>query len=267
MPVERSCLVLRLAAPMQAWGKQSDFNRRETNSYPSKSGVIGLLAAADGRRREDSIVDLVNLRFGIRVDQEGSLLRDYHTVSDYRGLTLPNAEVGKKGEQKRTKYPTKETYRYYIQDAVFVAALEGPVPLLEGLAAAIARPGFPLALGRRSCPPTQPIYLRPTEGELVLWAGSVDDVLSRVTWQASKPYRSRIARSSKNQPTIRLFTAVDDKNGLERARDLPRTFAHRDRSYSVRRVRHDWVSIPTGFTELNGPKLAGLHDPFALLGW
>ena len=36
-------LLLRLAAPLQAWGSDSKFETRKTNREPTKSGVIGLL--------------------------------------------------------------------------------------------------------------------------------------------------------------------------------------------------------------------------------
>jgi CRISPR system Cascade subunit CasD len=52
-----STLLLRLAAPIQAWGVDK-FERRGTERIPTKSGVIGLLAAALGRRRNESIEDL-----------------------------------------------------------------------------------------------------------------------------------------------------------------------------------------------------------------
>ena len=39
-------LLLRLAAPMQAWGIASNFDTRKMALAPTKSGVIGLLAAA-----------------------------------------------------------------------------------------------------------------------------------------------------------------------------------------------------------------------------
>ena len=45
-------LLLRLAAPLQAWGADSKFETRKTNREPTKSGVIGLLAAALGLERD-----------------------------------------------------------------------------------------------------------------------------------------------------------------------------------------------------------------------
>ncbi|WP_322942556.1 type I-E CRISPR-associated protein Cas5/CasD [Actinacidiphila yeochonensis] len=158
MTTDQAVLVLRLAAPLQSWGGPSRYNRRDTLSQPTKSGVLGMLAAADGRSREASITDLLGLRLGVRVDQPGSLLRDYHTVSDHRDVPMLAAKVDARGAQKKTspaKY-TGVTQRTYLQDAVFVVALRGPAQLLEGLEHAVRHPVFPLSLGRRSCPPPAP---------------------------------------------------------------------------------------------------------------
>ena len=74
-----STLILRLAAPMQAWGADSKYNERRTCREPTKSGVIGLLAAALGCRRDDTetLARLSTLRFGVRADREGTSLRDF----------------------------------------------------------------------------------------------------------------------------------------------------------------------------------------------
>lgn len=47
-------LLLRLAAPLQSWGSDSKFETRKTDREPTKSGVVGLLAAALGLRRDDT---------------------------------------------------------------------------------------------------------------------------------------------------------------------------------------------------------------------
>lgn len=91
-------LVLRLAGPMQSWGSSSEFNWRQTDAQPTKSGIVGLLAAASGRRREDPIEDLLALRLGVRIDQPGTLLRDYHTVSDFRGTPVRQDRVRQVGD-------------------------------------------------------------------------------------------------------------------------------------------------------------------------
>ncbi len=66
-----SALLLRLAGPMQSWGVQRRFSVRDTGLEPSKSGVVGLLCAARGRRREEPVTDLAALGMGVRVDREG----------------------------------------------------------------------------------------------------------------------------------------------------------------------------------------------------
>ncbi|MDR2379618.1 MAG: type I-E CRISPR-associated protein Cas5/CasD, partial [Bifidobacteriaceae bacterium] len=102
MSAGESTLVLRLAGPLQAWGGPSQGNRRETANAPSKSGVVGLLAAACGTRRSGPIDDLLGLKLGVRIDRPGTVLRDFHTVSDYRGEPLLSAAVNAKGHQKPT---------------------------------------------------------------------------------------------------------------------------------------------------------------------
>jgi CRISPR system Cascade subunit CasD len=258
MDPQPACLVLRLAGPLQSWGSQSKYNRRDTDMQPTKSGIIGLLAAADGRRRADPIEDLVGLRFGVRIDQPGTMLRDYHTISDFRGRPLRSASVGRDGRQKRTGYSTKVTHRYYLQDAVFVAVIEGDPALLASLADAVRAPGFPLALGRRSCVPTQPLLLE--AGDDPLWAGSVDEVLTTVHWQAADSVR----RSHRGGRTVPLATTVDDPAGGDVRHDVPVMFTHSERSFSTRRVRHGWVHIDS---DADHDQDDPTHDPFSLLGW
>ncbi|WP_062430396.1 type I-E CRISPR-associated protein Cas5/CasD [Herbidospora daliensis] len=252
-------LVLRLGGPLQSWGDRSMFNRRDTRPEPTKSGVLGLLAAAAGRSREEPPGDLLGLRLGVRVDQPGSLLRDYHTASDHRGRPLPQAGVSAKGLQRPTS-PVKMTHvsqRFYLQDAVFLAALQGPADFIATLAHAVSHPAFPLALGRRSCVPSQPLLLGIRETDL-------EEVLRTEPWQATATARDRIERRSRSA-TVDLSVTLDDPAGEDAFNDVPLSFAVRDRQFADRRVRHDWVSVPTGFADPD--ESANHHDPFALLGW
>ena len=102
-----STLLLRLAAPLQSWGIDSKFDIRRTGREPSKSGVIGLICAALGIKRDDDemVSQLATLRFGVRVDKEGHFVRDFHMVRS------------KKGESYVTN-------RYYLADAEFLVGFE-----------------------------------------------------------------------------------------------------------------------------------------------
>ena len=112
-----STLLLRLAAPLQAWGTESKFESRRTQREPSKSGVIGMLAAALGLRRDADLSELTALRFGVRVDREGKVIKDFHTA---QAVKVVKAE--KKTKKEKDKEPEKIGYitsRYYLSDAIF----------------------------------------------------------------------------------------------------------------------------------------------------
>ena len=203
-------LLLRLAAPLQAWGADSKFETRKTGREPTKSGVVGLLAAALGLRRDESeaLTRLTGLRFGVRVEREGQLLVDYHTA---------------KTQDEKTSYVT---YRHYLQDAVFLAGIESEdTALLQQLQQALLHPAFPLYLGRRGCPPTLPLCLggRP---------GSLQEVL-----QAEPPLcpgrQSRI-----------LLDADPLEPGTAPQRDVPVSFDPHHRQYGYRSVRELWQKVP-----------------------
>lgn len=222
-----STLLLRLAAPMQAWGSDSRFETRRTGREPTKSGVIGLLAAALGRSRADCVDDLCRLRFGVRVDQEGQLLRDFHTAH----------------QGDKAAYVTE---RYYLCDAAFLVGLESEDPaVLQTLEQALRAPAFPLFLGRRACPPTLPIVLGIREGGLV-------DALKQEPWLASQ----WMQRQYREKPLLRLITdsgCGGRKMGTQR--DLPVTFHISARSYAYREMEEHLPSAPPDV----------LHDPMAEL--
>lgn len=261
---ETACLVLRLAGLLQSWGGASQYAWRETQTEPTKSGIIGLLAAAEGRPRSAAIDDLAALRLAVRTDQPGKLLRDFHTVADHRGRPLPSARVNKQGRQEprtgKDRLAPLVTHRFYLQDAVFTAALSGERGLIERLAEALRQPVFPLSLGRRSCPPSRPIYLSCATGANT---ADLDTVLAQTPWQAAGHIQQR-ARGA----TVTLPVTVEDPAGSETLNDVPVTFDFaRPGQRAARKVRRTWVSVPTGHA--NGPNepASDDHDPFALLGW
>lgn len=144
-----STLLLRLQGPLQSWGTTSRFDERDTQLEPSKSGVLGLLCAALGRDRSESVADLAALRMGVRVEREGVPMRDYQTAT---GVVI--ASTGKSDLERTVVSP-----RFYLSDAVFLVGLEGRCGLLESIDAALLRPHWPLALGRKSFVPALPVHL------------------------------------------------------------------------------------------------------------
>ncbi len=168
---------------MQAWGTGSRFDRRDTGLEPSKSGVLGLVCAALGRRRDEPIDDLARLRMGVRVDREGVLRYDYQTASqvlraDGRGLQ-----------------PTVQSWRYYLSNAVFLVGLEGAdQALLATIHQAMLAPRWTIYLGRKSYLPSAPVWLP-------------DGLVNRTLEDALVSYPLLVKESAE---TIRFVIEADD---------------------------------------------------------
>ena len=160
-------LLIRLQGPLQSWGTRSRFDHRDTWPYPTKSGVVGLLAAALGRDRREDVSDLAALRMGVRVDRKGVLKVDYQTAQFvYRteGYVAVSTPKEREWLSRYTKTPirvdernaTVTSKRYFLSDAAFLVGLEGERALLEALHRALKNPRFPLYLGRKSYVPSPP---------------------------------------------------------------------------------------------------------------
>lgn len=266
---DHSALVLKFSGPLQSWGSTSRYNQRCTDAQPTKSGVVGLLAAAEGRRRGAPLDDLTGLAVGVRVDQPGSILVDYHTAADFRGEPLLAAAVNAKGKQRKTspKKFTAVTTRQYLQDAVFVVAVSGTHGLIRTLAEAVSAPKFPLSLGRRSCVPAGKLLVNNPNDEPI-WTTTASEpnspdlkgLLEDVPWQASSHHK----RTFEGQEKVGLSVTVDDPAGLDIARDVPLSFASHHRGMLPRSVKHHWVNIATGFDPVSNAH--DTHEPFSLLG-
>lgn len=238
-----STLVLRLAAPMQSWGMSSRFTRRTTELQPTKSGVLGLLAAAEGRRRTDLIEDLTSLRFGVRIDQAGHVEQDFQTAHTADGSPLPLS------------------HRYYLADAVFVAAVEGDDTLVGALHDAVRRPAFPLYLGRRAFPPAGPVAVE-------VHSEGIEEVLRTHPWQASKATRRRLG--TRQQLDVAIDADPDGKmppaGAVNTCADVPVSFDPARRRYGVRQVVRYRVPNPDypGTPGQPGGGIDG-HDPMSSL--
>ncbi len=138
-------LLLPLEGPLQAWGVGPRMDFRDTWPYPTKSGVVGLLANALGRKRTEPVDDLARLRMGVAVLRPGRPLVDLQAVLDVATVS---------GGTKN-----KITRRRYLMDASFLVGLEGEEENLVRLQEALANPARPLYLGRRGCFPSPPPYL------------------------------------------------------------------------------------------------------------
>ncbi len=220
-------LLLRMTGPMQSWGTTSRFDQRDTGKEPSKSGVIGLLAAALGIDRENwvDLEPLTHLTMGVRHDRPGVLKRDYQTAGCAASETIIKADG------KQAKDGGVVSARFYLADASFLVGLEcADRTLLDRLHAALRDPVWPLALGRKSYVPSEPVWI----------ANGVRDApllesLTRWPWIVSM-------RKGENAPEELLVSLEsNDGSGVLRMDQLLSSFAHR--RFGSRYLRSEWAVL------------------------
>ena len=166
-----AALAFLLDGPLQSWGTSSRFQRRSTDAFPSKSGVLGLVAAAMGidKHRADEperLRPLASLHFSVhRLPRviDGEPLRvlrlgDYHTVGGgYDEDTDRWARLSTPRKASGGPFGTVLTQRDYLTDAVFATVLRGSREFLEEIAAALRDPVWGVWLGRKCCVPATPV--------------------------------------------------------------------------------------------------------------
>lgn len=216
MSTDKKYLALRLEGPLQSWGFDSQYNRRNTSLMPTKSAIAGICCAALGYSRgsEDEkkfLTAFAALRMtAIAIPRSGTKselpvrrLQDYHTVQNTRTAD---------GKIKDTHI----THRQYLTDAAFGVLLEGEATLLNEIAVALGEPKWGIWLGRKSCIPSAPIL-----------AGSRDN-------------REDALHLLIGEKSIDSFERQEEVEDFAEGRDsLPDTavsFAIEERAYSPRRV-------------------------------
>lgn len=166
-------LLLWLEGPLQSWGHDSRFGRRDSLPFPTKSGILGMVCAALGAAgpQETLLARFAALDMQVhsfarrnrigKVAPREPLLRDFHMVGSgyndsdpWQSLLIPKTSEGKKAVGGGTKM----TYRYYLQDSAFAVLLETPAELVAELSQAIQQPVWGLSLGRKACVPTEFIF-------------------------------------------------------------------------------------------------------------
>lgn len=226
-------VLLRLDGPLQAWGTHSMFERRDTQPYPTLSGILGLVGAALGQPREEHPGPLAALDVAVRVDDPGVPMEDFQTVGFDGWISAAgNVTVGE----------PKLSRRWYLADAVFTAALSGPAALLEQVPHAVAHPRRPLHLGRRCCAPASPILAG------VSALGPLDAL---AVW----PYQGRRPSPPARMEVVYALRGAPD--GWTVA-DVPRG----GRRFAVRAMTRTTVTVPT----VPAARAAGNvdDDPFGL---
>lgn len=222
-------LLLRLVGPMQSWGTTSRFDQRDTGKEPSKSGVLGLLAAALGLDRKNwtDLEPLTRLAMGVRHDRPGVPKRDYQTA----GCAASDTVIKADGTQSKDGVVSQ---RFYLADAAFLVGLEcEDRSLLERIHAALRDPVWPLALGRKSYVPSEPIWIENGVQDVPL-----REALARWPWIATPRKREELP-----EKLLVSFEPEDDSGVLKMDQPLS---SFTERRFGARYVRSEWIPFPRG---------------------
>jgi CRISPR system Cascade subunit CasD len=220
-------LVLLLDGPLQAWGFSSQFERRTTSLFPSKSAITGLICAAmgvaKGSAAEADVIQTMAAAemLSVTVPKSRGIqrLQDFHTVCDTRRA---NNELNKLAVV---------SHREYLLDARFLIVFQLPEEFARSAAAALDNPVWGIWLGRKSCIPAEPVC----RGIFTSEAEALHKVLGGTPLTA--------------------FTTVRDAHNFETAtdalRDRPVSFGGISssgshlREYAIRRVCVSAAETPT----------------------
>jgi len=173
-------LLLWLEGPLQSWGFDSKFGRRESLRFPTKSGIFGMFLAALGAQGpqvdllnklaafKQTVISCVPRKPGQKNDldtdvrlQSNPFLMDFQMVGSgydekdpWQKMLIPKKSDG----NPAVGGGSKMTYRYYLQDARFAVIQELDNVMADTIASALQSPVFDLSLGRKNCVPTDFIY-------------------------------------------------------------------------------------------------------------
>jgi len=179
-------LIFRLYGPLAAWGDIAVGEYRPSFAHPSKSAIIGLLAAALGIRRDEEERQqrlAESCFFAVRVDSMGILLRDYHTTqvpSARKGITHYTRRSELAVEDQNTILSSRD-YRCDSAYTVAISVADAAPHTVQDLAAALQKPIFTLYLGRKSCPLALPLQPQ------VVNAATLREALEKVTFGDELP--------------------------------------------------------------------------------
>jgi CRISPR system Cascade subunit CasD len=168
MASETAALAIYLDAPLQSWGVSSRFQRRGTESAPSKSGVLGLIAAAmgidkHGPDESERLAPLSACRFSVFPLATGEntapvlRLEDFHTVGGGYDRDEPVDKLRIARKASGGVSTTIVTRRFYLEQARFAALIEGDSGILQKAAAALEDPVWGVWFGRKCCLPAAPL--------------------------------------------------------------------------------------------------------------
>lgn len=218
----REYLVFQLYGPLASWGDIAVGETRPSAPTPAKSAVLGLIAAALGLKRPDTVESEAERAeweschaalargYGltVKVQALGVPLSDYHTAQVPSSGTGRNRKTFPTRRDELTWLPRDElntilSRREYRQDAFTACALwsrnSAPYSLTE-IRDKLLEPDFVIYLGRKSCPLALPLSPRiaPADSIEAALNGCDPETALAGLWEDEKTAERIVGKLGKN---------------------------------------------------------------------
>lgn len=215
-------ITIKLTSPLQSYGNEAKFNRRTSYHYPSKSAIVGIIAASFGYKRNDKrIKSLAKLKFAVRIDQPAQTLTDFQVVEYHKSST---------------NLAKKVTHREYLQDAIYLIAISSDNDeLIDQIKYALRHPKFQIYLGRKANVPAGVLQIEEFKNK------SIPCVLTEMPWQAAKWYQKRNYSHEYSAEIIGDADLIDGYDSL--IRDEIGSFDRNHRYHTYRAISTTRISL------------------------
>lgn len=226
-------------APLGSWGSPSKSSAttayRPTDLWPTRSALVGIVAAALGRPRAQLPALAAALKFACRTDVEplpqGSA--DYHTVT--LPPSAPGSQPRNRFEQVRPALSqpgmgSMLSRREYFQNGLWTVLVQGdPGCSLDELMERLNRPIFPLFVGRKCFSFGWPPDAKLVRGE---------DLLECFAAYQPPPQLCAMLERTRKTPVEQVWIRMDES--------LESELASRDRKQLRRHRRWDFTVAAPG---------------------
>lgn len=173
-------LIFQIYAPFTSWGEPAVGEVRHSNVIPSRSALLGLVAAALGIRRDDSQLDNFNCHYHFAIRpfiSQCSWFSDFHTVQVPKAnkkqyLATRFDELRRDPQELKTLLSRREYYNDVYYQIVMTETENAPYRVMD-IKQALLTPVFPLYIGRKNSPlalPLSPIIFEGSLSEAFIFA-------------------------------------------------------------------------------------------------
>lgn len=157
-------LIFQIYAPLTSWGEPAVGEVRHSNIIPSRSALLGFLAAALGIRRDDERIDVFNQHYHVAVRpfvDKSRWFSDFHTVqmpkANKKEVFYTRFDEIRRNPQDLETLLTKREYYNDVYYQIVITETKGAPYSVEQIKQALLTPVFHLYVGRKNSPLSLPL--------------------------------------------------------------------------------------------------------------